>query len=100
MLIGGDGYIENYAAEFARTNNISLDLATHLTRNYGDRAEAVLNISKQGLSNALVPGYPNIEAEVVYAARHELACTVIDVLAHRTRLAFLDQYVFRWCTSV
>ena len=38
----------------------------------------------------LSPGYPYVEAEVLYAARHEYACTAVDVLARRTRLAFVD----------
>ncbi len=35
--------------------------------------------------------YSYVEAEVVYAAREEHACTAVDVLARRTRLAFVDQ---------
>jgi glycerol-3-phosphate dehydrogenase len=34
--------------------------------------------------------WPYLEAEVIYAVRHEMACTPLDVLARRTRLAFLD----------
>ena len=33
--------------------------------------------------------YPYIEAEVIYAVR-EYACTTIDILARRTRLAFVN----------
>jgi glycerol-3-phosphate dehydrogenase len=36
------------------------------------------------------PTYPYIEAEVRYAATHELAATATDVIARRTRLAFLN----------
>jgi len=38
----------------------------------------------------LVNHHPVLEAEVVYAVRHELAERVIDVLARRTPLALLD----------
>ena len=38
----------------------------------------------------LVPQHPQIDAEVVYAVRHEYAQTAVDVIARRTRLAFLD----------
>lgn len=34
--------------------------------------------------------FPDIEAEVHYAVRHEYAQTVIDVIARRTRLSFLN----------
>ena len=37
----------------------------------------------------LVDEFPYIEAEVKYAMK-EYACTAIDILARRTRLAFLD----------
>jgi glycerol-3-phosphate dehydrogenase len=39
----------------------------------------------------LSPGHPYIAAEVVYAARHEWALHATDVIARRTRLAFLNK---------
>ena len=39
------------------------------------------------LLRPLVPGRPFLEAEVTWAARHELALSLDDVLARRTRLA-------------
>ena len=38
----------------------------------------------------MVGNYPYVEAEVRYAVRREYACTAVDVLARRTRLAFLN----------
>jgi glycerol-3-phosphate dehydrogenase len=43
-----------------------------------------------GLGRPLHPALPYIEAEVVWAARHEAARTVEDVLARRARALFLD----------
>ena len=40
-----------------------------------------------GLTGPLVPGRPFLEAEVAWAARHELALGLDDVLSRRTRLA-------------
>jgi len=37
-----------------------------------------------------VRGHPQLEAEVVYAARHEYCETATDFLLRRTRLAFVD----------
>ena len=37
------------------------------------------------LARPLVPGLPYLRAEAVYAARHEMATTVDDVLSRRTR---------------
>ena len=40
---------------------------------------------RPGLGEPLVPGLPYIRAEAVYAARYEMATTLDDVLARRTR---------------
>ena len=45
------------------------------------------------LAQALYPGYPYTKADVVYAVRFEMAVTVEDILARRTRLLFLDAAV-------
>jgi glycerol-3-phosphate dehydrogenase len=42
------------------------------------------------LGEPLHPALPNIKAEVVWAARYEMARTVEDVLARRTRALFLN----------
>ncbi len=42
------------------------------------------------LARPLVPGLPYLRAEAVYAARYEMARTLDDVLARRTRAAFLS----------
>ncbi len=42
------------------------------------------------LAEILCPGYPYTKADVVYAVRFEMAVTVEDILARRTRLLFLD----------
>ena len=39
------------------------------------------------------PAYAYTKADVIYAIRHELAVTIEDVLARRTRLLFLDARV-------
>ncbi len=57
----------------------------------GDRAAEVATLFAAGHGRRLAESYPYVEAEVVWAAREEYAQTVIDVLARRTRLAFLDR---------
>jgi glycerol-3-phosphate dehydrogenase len=42
------------------------------------------------LTQVLCPDYPYTKADVVYAVRFEMAVTVEDILARRTRLLFLD----------
>ena len=55
---------------------------------YGHAARAVLDICDQDpeLAEPIVPGHPDLMAEVVIAARREQARSVADVLLRRTRL--------------
>jgi glycerol-3-phosphate dehydrogenase len=44
----------------------------------------------QSLSERIHPQYPYTKAELVYAVQYEMAVTIEDILARRTRLLFLD----------
>jgi glycerol-3-phosphate dehydrogenase len=66
------------------------DIAEHLSNSYGTRALLVAELAQQGFGKRLAHNQPYIEAEVVYAARYEYACTAVDLIARRLRLAFLD----------
>jgi glycerol-3-phosphate dehydrogenase len=58
---------------------------------YGSDAEAIRALAKDPkLAVQLHPDLPYIAAEVVWAAREEMARTVEDVLARHTRALFLD----------
>jgi glycerol-3-phosphate dehydrogenase len=59
---------------------------------YGSDAEAVRTLMTEGPDRAepLHPALPYRAAEVVWAARSEMARTVADVLARRTRALFLN----------
>lgn len=61
-------------------------LTRHLTALYGARASWVLALARldPALATPLCPHGPDIAAQVVYAARHEGARTVADVLLRRT----------------
>ncbi|WP_337868990.1 FAD-dependent oxidoreductase [Meiothermus sp.] len=88
-LLGGQGFSADGAKELEQ-QGFSLDEAERLHHAYGARAAAVAQIAAEGYGNRLAVEWPILEAEVVYAVRHEMACTPLDVLARRTRLAFLD----------
>ncbi len=68
------------------------DVARHLCRNYGSRALAIGRLCAASAPSAarLSPAFPIIAAEVRHAVRAECALRLEDVLARRTRLAFLD----------
>jgi len=59
---------------------------------YGSDAREIrkLVLTDPRLSEPLHPALPYIKAEVVWAARHEMARTIEDVLARRTRALFLN----------
>jgi glycerol-3-phosphate dehydrogenase len=62
--------------------------AERLVARHGTEAPAVVGLGTSlDLVRPLVDGRPFLEAEVPWAARHELALSVDDVLARRTRLA-------------
>lgn len=69
--------------------NVDRDDHLHV---YGSDTVGIKNlISKDAsLAKALHPNLPYIKAEVVWAARNEMARTVEDVLARRTRAQLLD----------
>jgi glycerol-3-phosphate dehydrogenase len=69
----------------------ALDDADHLAGRYGSEARVVraMIAAEPALAEPLVPGLPYQRAEAVYAARYEMARTVDDVLARRTRALIL-----------
>ena len=81
--------------------------ADHLVHNYGTRALQLAEMAvkepagrvrvtvknggeERSFWKRLSPQHPQLEAEVVFACRHEYAETLVDVVARRTRLGFLD----------
>jgi glycerol-3-phosphate dehydrogenase len=64
------------------------NVATRLVARHGTEAPAVVALGAEcDLLRPLVPGRSFLEAEVAWAVRHELALSLDDVLARRTRLA-------------
>ena len=66
--------------------------STQLAFRYGHAARAVLDLARGARRSwraPIVPGRPDLLAEVVIAARHEQARSVADVLLRRTRLGLL-----------
>ena len=59
---------------------------------YGSDAALIRQMIKKepDLGEALDPGYQMVKAEVVWMIRNEMARTVEDVLARRSRILFLD----------
>jgi len=95
-LHGSDGYSSNLSIQLIQEFGVARSVAERLASAYGGRAREVCMIARNELGgNAkgtrLVEGYPVIEAEVVYGARYEWAQHADDIIARRTRLAFLNK---------
>jgi glycerol-3-phosphate dehydrogenase len=96
--------LEPYFDDLARTRTRSLrlhgvsewrpatDLETHLYRRYGADAKVVLELAHDtaSLASPVIDGLAYIGAEFVYATRHEMATTLVDLLTRRTRAHLHD----------
>jgi glycerol-3-phosphate dehydrogenase len=69
------------------------EIPDHL-RIYGSDAEHIHQLEKSDLlmSDKWHPNFPYTRAQVVWAIREEMACTLEDVMARRVRLLFLDAF--------
>ncbi|KAI5290118.1 mitochondrial glycerol-3-phosphate dehydrogenase [Ascosphaera acerosa] len=95
-LVGAHGYSKTLFINLIQYFGLPEDVAKHLAENYGDRAWEVAALSEPtdhkypACGKRIAPLYPFIDGEIRYAVRYEYAQTAVDVLARRTRLAFLN----------
>ncbi|TQL45065.1 glycerol-3-phosphate dehydrogenase [Homoserinimonas aerilata] len=90
-LLGAEGYQAawNKRSKIARAFGVHKVRIEHLLNRYGTLTDELLDIIRQNPSlNTALPGADDyLEAEVVYAASHEGALHLDDVLARRTRIS-------------
>ena len=72
------------------TRRVDPDLLARCIARYGAKTLHVLQVidSEPGLAQPICPHHEYSQAELVHAVRGELAVTLIDVLARRTRIAW------------
>ncbi|MBI3011571.1 MAG: glycerol-3-phosphate dehydrogenase/oxidase [Candidatus Omnitrophica bacterium] len=72
------------------TRRMDQDLLARLIIRYGTAAFQILKLidREPALVHPVCPHHEHIEAELVHAFQQELACTITDVLARRTRIAW------------
>jgi len=91
-LVGADGYfaLEQQKERIAQDSGLDVDTVTHLLNRHGSLISEILEIihDQPKLASKLDPDLPYIKAEIVYAASHEGARSVDDVISRRTRLSF------------
>jgi glycerol-3-phosphate dehydrogenase len=90
-LAGADGYIALWNARYslARSSRLHVARIEHLLRRYGALTGEVLDLiaAEPGLGKPLAGADDYLRAEVVYAASHEGARHLDDVLARRTHVS-------------
>jgi len=95
-LVGAHGFSKTLFINLIQHFGIETEVAKHLTTAYGDRAWLVSALCEPTEHRFPVRGkriselYPFVDGEIRYAVRHEYASRATDVLARRTRLAFLN----------
>ena len=94
-LVGAEGLAaaRPRIVERAAALGLGFETTEHLLSDYGTEAAAVLELvaAEPELGRVLVAGLPCVRAEVIRAVRAEVALSVEDVLARRTRIALEDR---------
>lgn len=92
LVLAGAGIADHEALAIETARAVRLEIAPptirHLTALYGDRCAQIVKLmaERSDWRMPLAPPYPNIGAEVIYAIRHEMACTLADMVIRRTTI--------------
>ncbi|KAG7311148.1 glycerol-3-phosphate dehydrogenase [Plutella xylostella] len=95
LIEGAHGWTPTMYIRLVQDFGLEMEVAQHLAKSYGDRAFAVAKMAAMTgkrwpiIGNKMHPEFPYIDAEIRYGVR-EYACTAIDMIARRLRLAFLN----------
>uniref|UniRef100_A0A8C8R7T6 Glycerol-3-phosphate dehydrogenase n=1 Tax=Pelusios castaneus TaxID=367368 RepID=A0A8C8R7T6_9SAUR len=95
LLQGAKDWSPTLYIRLVQDYGLESEVAQHLASTYGDKAFEVAKIAQVTgkrwpiVGKRLVSEFPYIEAEVVHGIK-EYACTAVDMISRRTRLAFLN----------
>ena len=79
--------LDRLATDLATRHGLAAGVAARLVARHGTLASEVLALGQElGLLGLVADGEDHLEVEVVWAARHELALSIDDVLSRRMRL--------------
>jgi glycerol-3-phosphate dehydrogenase len=79
--------LDRVATEIAAAHRLGRDIAVRLVDRHGTEAREIARLgAAEGLLAPLGPGTTELEVEVAWAARYELAMSLDDVLARRMRI--------------
>ncbi len=90
--VGADGYfaLVQQKGQLADLSGLSEETIIHLLNRYGSTIDEIFEIiqSDKKLGQPLTSELPYLKAEIIYAATHEGAQSVDDVISRRTRISF------------
>jgi len=95
LIEGAHGWTPTMYIRLVQDFGLECEVAQHLSMSYGDRAFAVAKLASLTgkrfpiIGKRIHPEFPYIDAEIRYGVR-EYACTAVDMIARRLRLAFLN----------
>ncbi|XP_024073767.1 glycerol-3-phosphate dehydrogenase, mitochondrial isoform X3 [Terrapene carolina triunguis] len=95
LLQGAKDWSPTLYIRLVQDYGLESEVAQHLASTYGDKAFEVAKIAQVTgkrwpiVGKRLVSEFPYIEAEIMYGVK-EYACTAVDMISRRTRLAFLN----------
>lgn len=91
-LAGGENFDPKAWEKLLNNNGLDIETAQHLNQKYGSRANKILAIIQENsiLGEKIIAKSLVLKAEVIYAVRFEMACTIRDFMARRTRLEITD----------
>jgi glycerol-3-phosphate dehydrogenase len=95
QIEGAHGWTPTFYIRLVQDFGLEMEVAQHLAKAYGDRAYPVAKLASLTgkrwpiIGKRIHPEFPYIDAEIRYGCR-EYACTAIDMIARRLRLAFLN----------
>ena len=96
-LRGGVGYQRNLPIHLVQEFGINNESAKYLARTYGVNAYDVLELAKPTnkrwprFGKILIEGFPYLECEIPYICKHEMICTLADMMTIRMRVAYLNK---------
>jgi len=91
-VLPGAGIADHEALTIETARAVGLEIAPpiirHLNAIYGDRSATIVRLMAERTDwrMPLVPGRPNVGAEVIHAIRNEMAQTLEDIVCRRTEL--------------
>ncbi|MEC4806433.1 MAG: glycerol-3-phosphate dehydrogenase [Jaaginema sp. PMC 1079.18] len=93
-ILPDDPRIEEAIADYCP--QVPLTTVHHLFEVYGAKALDILALtdSEPDLAEIIIPGLPDIKAQIVYAVQSEYAVTLVDITRRRTSIAMHANYGF------